>query len=44
MELLHKAVKTGHKNAAHMVKDAYLDPVRGREDFKKLLAELGRKK
>ena len=33
MEMLHKAVKAGYN-------DADLDPLRGREDFKKLMAEM----
>jgi eukaryotic-like serine/threonine-protein kinase len=41
MELLRKAVKAGYKDAAHMAKDTDLDSLRGREDFKKLMAELG---
>jgi hypothetical protein len=40
MELLQKAGKAGNKDAAHMKKDTDLDPLRGREDFKKLLTEL----
>ena len=40
MELLRKAVKAGFVNAAHMKKDTDLDPLREREDFKKLLEEL----
>jgi hypothetical protein len=40
MDLLHKAVKAGYKNAAHMARDADLDPLRDRDDFKKLLADL----
>jgi eukaryotic-like serine/threonine-protein kinase len=43
MELLQKAVKAGYKNAAHMKKDTDLDPLRDREDFKKLIAELEEK-
>ena len=43
MELLHKAVKAGYKDAAHMKKDTDLDPLRDREDFKKLIAELEKK-
>jgi hypothetical protein len=43
MELLHKAMKAGFKDAAHMRKDTDLDPLRGREDFKKLIAELEKK-
>ena len=40
MELLHQAVKAGYKDAAHMAKDKDLDALRGRDDFKKLLADL----
>ena len=40
MQLLAKTVKAGYKDAAHMQKDPDLDPLREREDFKKLLAEL----
>ena len=40
MQWLQKAVQAGYKNAAHMKKDTDLDPLREREDFKKLLAEL----
>jgi tetratricopeptide (TPR) repeat protein len=40
MELLNRAVKTGYNNAAHMAQDADLDPLRNREDFQKLLADL----
>jgi hypothetical protein len=40
MELLHKAVKAGFKDAAHMAKDTDLESLRGGEDFKRLLAEL----
>jgi serine/threonine protein kinase/tetratricopeptide (TPR) repeat protein len=40
MELLRKAVQAGWKDAAHMAKDSDLDPLRDREDFKKLMAEL----
>jgi tetratricopeptide (TPR) repeat protein len=40
MELLRKAVQAGWKNGAHMARDSDLDPLREREDFKKLLAEL----
>ena len=43
MELLQKAVKAGFKNAAHMAKDTDLDPIQGREDFKKLVKELAAK-
>jgi tetratricopeptide (TPR) repeat protein len=40
MRSLHQAVKAGYKNAAHMAKDADLDPLRDRDDFKKMLADL----
>lgn len=40
MELLQKAVKAGYKSAEQMKKDTDLDPLREREDFKKLIAEL----
>jgi hypothetical protein len=42
MELLHKAVKAGYKDYPHMTRDTDLDPLRDREDFKKLMAELER--
>jgi tetratricopeptide (TPR) repeat protein len=44
MELLHKAVKAGYKDAGLMKKDSDLDPLRSREDFKKLLREIEGKK
>ena len=37
---VYEAVSRGYKNAAHMKKDTDLDPLRQREDYKKLLAEL----
>jgi hypothetical protein len=40
IELLRKAVQAGWKDAAQMAEDTDLDPLRGREDFKKLMAEL----
>src|SRR5262249_2952185 len=40
MALLRQAVAKGYKDVAHMKKDTDLDPIRGREDFKKLVAEL----
>jgi hypothetical protein len=40
VELLRRAVKAGWKDAAHMAKDADLDPLRDRNDFKQLLADL----
>jgi serine/threonine-protein kinase len=42
--LLREAVAKGYKDAAHMKKDTDLDPLRKREDFEKLLAELEAKK
>ncbi len=44
MQWLQKAVQAGYKDAAHMKRDTDLDPLRDREDFKKLLAELEAKK
>ena len=43
MELLTLAYAAGWEDAAHMKKDADLDPSREREDFEKLLAELEKK-
>ena len=43
MNWLRQAVAAGYKNVAHMKKDTDLDPLREREDFKKLLAELEKK-
>jgi tetratricopeptide (TPR) repeat protein len=40
MAWLHKAVAAGFKDAGHMMMDADLAALRGREDFKKLLAEM----
>jgi hypothetical protein len=40
IEVLRQAVRSGYKDAAHMKKDTDLYPLRDREDFKKLLAEL----
>jgi serine/threonine protein kinase/tetratricopeptide (TPR) repeat protein len=40
MDWLKQAVTAGFKNAAHMKQDKDLDAVRGRDDFKKLMAEL----
>src|SRR5262249_52430452 len=40
MKLLRDAVSKGYKDLAHMKKDADLDPLRQREDFQKLIAEL----
>ena len=40
MNWLLKAVAAGYTNVSQMKKDKYLDYVRNREDFKKLVAEL----
>jgi serine/threonine-protein kinase len=40
MAMLKDAVAMGYKDAAHMMKDTDLDPLRKREDFQKLLADL----
>jgi hypothetical protein len=40
LALLREAVRCGYRDAAHMQKDPDLDPLRGRDDFQKLLAEL----
>lgn len=40
VELLGRAVQAGYKNTAHMAQDADLDPLRGRADFRKLVADL----
>ena len=40
MKLLRDAVSKGYKDVMHMKKDTDLDPLRQREDFKKLIAEL----
>jgi serine/threonine-protein kinase len=40
VEALRQAVAKGYKDAAHMKKDKDLDPLRGRDDFRKLLTEL----
>jgi hypothetical protein len=37
------AVKAGYTDDAHLKKDADLDPLRGRDDFRKRLQELGKK-
>jgi hypothetical protein len=41
--LLRQAIDKGFKDVAHMKKDTDLDPLRDREDFKKLLTELEKK-
>jgi hypothetical protein len=40
MDWLRQAVAAGYKNVAHMKEDKDLDPLREREDFKKLMQEL----
>jgi serine/threonine protein kinase len=40
MKLLRDAVSKGFKDVAHMKKDTDLDPLRQRDDFQKLVAEL----
>jgi hypothetical protein len=40
MDLLRQAVKAGQNNVGDLKGDPDLDPLRGREDFKKLIAEL----
>jgi serine/threonine protein kinase/tetratricopeptide (TPR) repeat protein len=42
MVLLQQAVKAGYRDAAHMKQDSDLDSLRGRDDFKRLLAELAK--
>jgi non-specific serine/threonine protein kinase/serine/threonine-protein kinase len=42
MVLLQQAVKAGYRNAAHMKQDSDLDSLRGRDDFKRLVAELAK--
>jgi serine/threonine protein kinase len=41
METLGRAIAVGYKDVANIRSDTDLDTLRGREDFKKLLAELG---
>ena len=40
LKLLRDAVSKGYKDVPHMKKDPDLDPLRQREDFQKLVAEL----
>jgi len=42
--MLREAVGKGFKNTAHMARDTDLDPIRSRDDFKKLVAELEKRK
>jgi hypothetical protein len=43
MKMLRDAVSMGYKNVAHLKKDTDLDPLRQRDDFRPLVAELERK-
>jgi hypothetical protein len=43
MAWLKQAVAAGYKDAPKMKTDTDLDPLRGRQDFKKLIAELEKK-
>jgi tetratricopeptide (TPR) repeat protein len=43
MKLLRDAVGKGYKDVAHVKKDTDLDPLRQRDDFQRLIAELERK-
>jgi tetratricopeptide (TPR) repeat protein len=40
LEALRQAVARGYKDADHLKKDTDLDPLRGRDDFRQLLAEV----
>jgi hypothetical protein len=40
MKLLRDAVSKGYMGVAHMKKDTELDPLRQRDDFQQLVAEL----
>jgi hypothetical protein len=42
MELLHQAVKAGYDDATHVAQDPDLIPLRERDDFKRLQAELAK--
>jgi tetratricopeptide (TPR) repeat protein len=44
MRCLRHAVQAGYMDVEHMAKDRDLDPLRGREDFKKLMQSLARPK
>jgi tetratricopeptide (TPR) repeat protein len=43
VDLLRQALQKGFRDAAQLKKDTDLDPLRSREDFKKLLSELEKK-
>jgi len=40
LKLLRNAARKGYQDLAHMKKDPDLDPLRQREDFQKLVAEM----
>lgn len=40
MKLLHEAVSKGFDDVAEMKKNSALDPLRGREDFRAIIAKL----
>jgi serine/threonine protein kinase/Flp pilus assembly protein TadD len=44
MELLQKAMAAGYRDGEHIAKDKDLDALRGRADFKKLIADLEKMK
>ena len=43
MEQMRQAIQAGYKDLVHLKQDADLVPLHGRDDFKKLLAELEEK-
>ena len=43
IEWLGRAVASGYRNANQLRVESALDPLRGRSDFKKLMAELEKK-
>jgi tetratricopeptide (TPR) repeat protein len=43
MKLLRNAARKGYQDVAHMKKDTNLDPLRQRQDFQKLVAEMASK-
>jgi serine/threonine protein kinase/Tfp pilus assembly protein PilF len=44
VELLQRAVQAGYKDVDHMKKDADLDPLRGRDDFQKIIEAVSKAK
>jgi tetratricopeptide (TPR) repeat protein len=44
VELLRLAVAKGYRNVTHLKKDADLDSLRNRDDFRQFMAELGKEK